>query len=420
MKFFFFVILLLISVLTHAQEMQRAKQTITELCAPEMHGRGYTAQGDKIAAQYIAQKLTKAGAKKFGKTYFQNFTLDVNTFPNKVQLEIDGKSLRAGADFIVSPVSSSGSGAGEPYVLDTLIFMENRTAIEQLLREDLSDKILILNGKDYPKIADLPTELVRKIYEAKAFISLENKLTMSVANAQLSKPTFAVLKNKLQEIHANIKKIKFALTAKLLNGYVTQNVIGYLEGRTKPDSFVVFSAHYDHLGRLGKDAYFAGANDNASGVTFLLELLEYYANNRPTHSVAFMFFGAEEAGLLGSKYYVGNPLFPLAQIKFLVNLDLVGTGIEGITVVNATIFSQEFMIIDQLNKEENYFRQVKKRGKAANSDHYFFTEKGVKSFFIYTMGGIQAYHDVDDKATTLPLSHYKALFQLLTKFVKRL
>jgi aminopeptidase YwaD len=179
----------------------------------------------------------------------------------------------------------------------------------------------------------------------------------------------------------------------------------------------VFSAHYDHLGGLGKESYFAGANDNASGITLLLELLEHYKANPVPYSIVFMFFGAEEAGLIGSKFYVENPLFALSKIKFLTNLDLVGTGIEGITVVNATIFPKEFALIESLNKAGNYFPQVKKRGKAANSDHYFFTEKGVKSFFIYAMGGIQAYHDVDDRAETLPLSHYEAFFKLLTGFV---
>lgn len=409
-----------------AQDMQRAKQTIADLCSPKMYGRGYTNKGEKVAADYIAQRLADAGAKKFGDSYFQSFPLTINTFPHQIGLEIDGQKLTVGTDFIVSPVSSSGSGSGKPYFLDTLIFAENRSAIAQLLATDLSDKILIINGKDYPKIADLPTELVRKIYEAKAFISLETKLTMSLANVQLSKPTFSVLKSRLpKNFGANTRKIKFSLEAKLIENYTTQNVIGYLEGKPSPtlsktDSFVVLTAHYDHLGGLGKNSYFAGANDNASGVAFLLELLEHYKQNPPNYNLVFMFFGAEEAGLLGSKFYVNSPLFPLSQIKFLLNLDLVGTGIEGITVVNATIFPKEFDLITQLNKEGNYFTQVKKRGKAANSDHYFFTEKGVKSFFIYAMGGIQAYHDVDDKAETLPLSHYQSLFQLITKFFDKI
>lgn len=405
--------------LSFSQDMQRAKQTVIDLCSPQMYGRGYTHNGDKVAAKYIAERLEKAGAKKFGESYFQSFSLTINTFPDKISLEIAGQKLAVGEDFIVSPVSSSGSGAGKPYILDTLIFAENRKAIEQLLKEDLTDKVMIINGKDYPKIADLPTALVRKIYEAKAFISLETKLTMSLANTQFSKPTFSVLKNKMPvDVGENTKKIKFSLEAKLIENYQTQNVIGYLAGTS--DSCIVLTAHYDHLGGLGKNSYFAGANDNASGIAFLLELLEYYKENPPKYTLVFMFFGAEEAGLLGSKYYVENPFFPLSQIKFLINLDLVGTGIEGITIVNATVFPKEFELINQLNKEGNYFTQVKKRGKAANSDHYFFTESGVKSFFIYAMGGIQAYHDVNDKAETLPLSHYPSLFQLLTKFVGKL
>lgn len=403
--------------LLQAQDMERAKKTLAELCSPQMRGRGYLANGDKVAAQFIVQRLEKAGAKKFGDSYFQQFELDINTFPDKMQLEIDGVAMKAGTDFIVSPVSASGGGKGEPYWLDSLLFVEDRKAIEKLLATDLSNKIIVLNGKDYPKLTDLPTAIVRKIYEAQAFISLETKLTMSLANTQLTKPTFSILKSKYTP---QAKKIKFSLEAKLVENYKTQNVIGYIEGTSVTDSFMVFSAHYDHLGGLGKESYFAGANDNASGVTLLLELLEYYKTSPAPYSIVFMFFGAEEAGLIGSKFYVENPLFPLQKIKFLINLDLVGTGVEGITVVNATIFPKEFSMIESLNKAGNYFSQVKKRGKAANSDHYFFTERGVKSFFIYAMGGIQAYHDVDDKAETLPLSHYEAFFKLLTGFVKEL
>ncbi|MGE3824646.1 MAG: hypothetical protein AB7G44_10500 [Bacteroidia bacterium] len=58
------------------------------------------------------------------------------------------------------------------------------------------------------------------------------------------------------------------------------------------------------------------------------------------------------------------------------------------------------------------------RGKAANSDHYYISENGVPAFFIYTMGGIKAYHDVYDKPETLPLTEFQDLFRLLTDFVK--
>ena len=89
---------------------------------------------------------------------------------------------------------------------------------------------------------------------------------------------------------------------------------------------------------MGKDVYFPGANDNASGVAMLLNLANYYSKkeNQPKCSIAFIAFAGEEAGLLGSKYFSEHPLIPLNKMKFLVNLDLLGTGDEGMMVVNAT------------------------------------------------------------------------------------
>jgi aminopeptidase YwaD len=188
----------------------------------------------------------------------------------------------------------------------------------------------------------------------------------------------------------------------------------------QPDSFIFITAHYDHLGGLGKDTYFPGANDNASGIALLLNLAHYYVSHPQRYSIGFICFAGEEAGLIGSKYFTDNPLAPLKKIRFLLNTDLAGTGQEGITVVNATEFPKEFTLLQQINKENNLLAAVNARGKAANSDHYFFTEKGVPAFFFYTLGGIKAYHDVFDKAATLPLNEHEDLFKLVVKFNERL
>jgi Zn-dependent M28 family amino/carboxypeptidase len=132
--------------------------------------------------------------------------------------------------------------------------------------------------------------------------------------------------------------------------------------------------------------------------------------------MAFILFSGEEAGLLGSKYFTDNPLIPLSNIRFLVNLDLEGTGIDGITVVNATVYPKEFAMLKQINEKDKYMVKINSRGKAANSDHYLFTEKGVPAFYIYTLGGIQAYHDIYDVSATLPLNKYEDEFRLLVKF----
>jgi aminopeptidase YwaD len=138
------------------------------------------------------------------------------------------------------------------------------------------------------------------------------------------------------------------------------------------------------------------------------------------YNVVFILFAGEEIGLLGSKYFTENPLLDLSKIKFLVNLDLNGTGDEGATVVNSTVFKAQFNLLKAINDQQKLLPQLKTRGKAANSDHYWFSEKGVPAFFIYTMGGISAYHDIYDKAETLPLTKYKELHQLLLSFIQQL
>ncbi|WP_235207325.1 M28 family metallopeptidase [Pedobacter sp. V48] len=179
---------------------------------------------------------------------------------------------------------------------------------------------------------------------------------------------------------------------------------------------MVITAHYDHLGGMGNKTYFPGANDNASGISFLLSLAKYYAANPQPYTMAFICFAGEEAGLLGSKYFTEHSLLALQKIRFLINVDMVGTGETGITVVNATIHQKEFSLLNQLNDKNKYLKKINSRGKAANSDHYFFTEKNVPAFFIYTTGGINAYHDIYDRPKTLPLTEYQDLFRLFVDF----
>jgi hypothetical protein len=222
----------------------------------------------------------------------------------------------------------------------------------------------------------------------------------------------------IEYAYKSVKEIDICIGAKFFKNYVSQNVIGYIRGKVNPDSFIVFTAHYDHLGQMGKTVYFPGANDNASGVAMLLSLARYYSQpgNKPNCSIVFMAFSGEEVGLLGSHYYVEHPLFPMTRIKFLTNMDILGTGNEGITVVNATVYDSAFKKLQEINTAGNYLPALKPRGKAAISDHHFFTEKNIPSFYIYTLGGIKAYHDTCDRRETLPLTEFEDLFSLLREF----
>jgi hypothetical protein len=415
LRFSLFIVTFCLANLLVAQDMQRVRKNLEILCSKEFNGRGYVKKGDSLAAQWIAQEFAKIGLKKFQNSYFQDFQLSINTFPKKISVKLGKKQLQVGRDFILNPNTPTLKGKAQVLVLDTLIFTEpNRR--KAFFGQDFRKKALVFPAQYSNNFLKLKLEEMQKLAETSIWVSLHTKLTASLSVRQEGQAEIMLDKTLWG---GSAKEISYDIFAQWIEKYNTRNVIAYIEGTSKKDTFVVFTGHYDHLGSIG-EAYFPGANDNASGITMLLELAHYYQQNPPAYSVAFMAFAAEEAGLIGSHFYTENPLFPLEKIKCLINLDLVGTGDEGITIVNGSVYEEDFRRIVALNEKYQLLPKIAKRGKAANSDHYFFSEKGVKAFFIYTMGGIKAYHDIYDIPATLPLTKYKELFKLLTLYVSEL
>jgi hypothetical protein len=379
MKRIFVLLFLFLSYTSFSQDLAFGKKMVDTLTSPYFWGRGYTRDGMKKAADFLADQFRSYGLTPMkGKDFHQSFSYPVNTFPDKMELSINGIDLVPGKDFIVMPNSKGVKGSG-----------------------DLKGA-----GKDQFINTD---EMV--------MVKLDDKLTWSVAGEQGSSTFFLVDRNAVKDKPTSFKA---NIETKLIKSFKAANVCGVVKGTAKPDSVILITAHYDHLGGMGKDTYFPGANDNASGVSLLLNLAKYYAANPQPFTIGFILFAGEEAGLIGSNYFTENPLIPLKSIRFLVNTDLAGTGEEGITIVNATEFPKEFGYMNEINDKEHLLTKINARGKAANSDHYFFTEKGVPAFFFYTMGGIKAYHDVFDKAETLPLNEHEDLFKLVVKFNDKL
>ncbi|RDV13233.1 aminopeptidase [Pontibacter diazotrophicus] len=359
------------------------------------------------------------GLQPLGESYFQSFRFPVNTIAETLQLQVAAQVLKPGIDFVANAASASGKGRADVLTLDSTIFTD-AAAARQFFKQNFKGKAVVFRQQDQQQLSKLSPPYLQKLQQAKVHVILHPKaLLTSVASQQAPLPVLEVLEAAWPK---NAKSLTFEVKAQLKPQHEAQNVIGYIKGSTQPDSFLVFSAHYDHLGGQGKDVYFPGANDNASGTAMLLELAGYYSlpQNRPAYSIAFIAFAAEEAGLLGSFYYTENPLFPLPQIRFLVNLDLLGTGSEGMMVVNGKVHEQEFNLLQQLNEQHQYLPQIRSRGKAANSDHYPFSEKGVPAFFFYTLGGTAAYHNTRDYASQLPLTEFEDVFQLLVDFAGEL
>lgn len=406
--------------------LARARRTIAALAAPNMHGRGYVRQGEHLAAAYLRQRLRQLGLQPLAPEYTQPFSLNVNTFPGKMQfqtndyplMQLGNGELVPGQDFITAPNSAGGQASdAKPLPLDSLVFSDPTTATAWL-RRDVKNYALVLTAKQQARLASLPLPLRQHLDSAFAWVTLVPKLTASLASEQAPQPRVEVLADRWHPHSV----VHFSIDAQLVRDYPTQNLAAIVRGSTQPDSFLVVSAHYDHLGMMGSKTYFPGANDNASGVALLLELAAHYARpeNRPAYSVVFLLFGAEEAGLVGSRYFVQHPLAPLARIRFLLNLDLLGTGEEGATVVNGRVYAAAFARLTALNDAHHYLPHLTARGRAANSDHFPFSEAGVPAFFLYTRGGSAAYHDVHDQPAALSLAGFVGAFGLTRDFLDSL
>ncbi len=405
-----------------------ARKIVDTMASQSMHGRGYVNGGDSIAANYLKNEFKKIELKSFDEDYYQKMNFAINTFPNEspvlITKYIDGVWV-PGKNYLVS--------AGCPSIIKQkklqAVWFDSATVnsldlMKKFTSRRFNNKWIIIDPHGVTNADKLKLFDFMKANNYGAYgiaIVNDKKLTWTCSQKVNTYPSIEILID--DTLRKKIDKTKMCYInlsnkSQFVPNHQSQNVIGYIQGSVYPDSFIVYSAHYDHLGQMGKDVYFPGANDNASGCAMLLNLATYYSKpeNKPKYSIAFMAFCGEEVGLLGSKYYTENPLFPLKNIKFVFNMDIMGTGEEGITVVNGTVFQKEFDKLKAINTENKFIKDVKIRGKSANSDHYHFSEKGVKAFFIYSMGGIKAYHDIYDRPETLPLNEFENMFKLITKF----
>ncbi|MCY7349906.1 MAG: M28 family metallopeptidase [Cytophagaceae bacterium] len=172
---------------------------------------------------------------------------------------------------------------------------------------------------------------------------------------------------------------------------VSRNVLAVLPGATRPDEVVVYSAHWDHLGKgepIKGDSIWNGAVDNASGTAAVLELAQAFtrAKQKPARSILFLIVTAEEGGLMGSEYYAAHPVFPLGKTVADLNIDalqplgrakdvlIVGKGQSDLDDYVATAAAKQGRVtMGELNPSAgSYFR----------SDHFNFAKVGVPSMYL--------------------------------------
>jgi hypothetical protein len=403
----------------------QTKTFIETLCSPSFHGRGYVNHGDSIAANYIAKSFQEIGLLPFAGSYFQEFNFPVQTFPGACELKMDGESLIPGVHFLVAPNSGpscafSDCQFGKSYRVVTC-------NVEKLYASTASfypcPENVILAVRSFGMSPDSLKVIKTRIRELSSFAPVleitKDKFTWSVSQTANAYPFVQVQDSVF--MRRKDGTINLHIETRFLKQHQARNVLGYIPARkhAKKKPYLFLTAHYDHLGRMGQTSYFPGANDNASGNGMLYSIAQKLVKQPLNkYNLVFIAFAGEEAGLLGSKFHVEHPVVPMKNIRFLLNLDIMGSGEDGITCVNSTLFKKEFDRLIQLNDDVNYLPVIKPRGPAANSDHYFFTEAGVPAFFIYTMGPNKNYHDVFDTYEALTFDKFDEIEQLLLEFIR--
>ncbi|MEZ4808376.1 MAG: M28 family peptidase [Flavobacteriales bacterium] len=390
-----------------------ARKYVDALTAPDMHGRGYVSGGDRIAADWIAAQFARIGLRPVKADHFQPFQFNVNSFPDSIHVEVDGALLDPGVDFLVDP--SSGTATGDYRLVH--LYMEDLATPERraMTMGVLAGQAACLH---FSRTTDADTLAMQArlkkelMHYGPVVVPVDGKLTWGVAQEAMPFPLIEVASPLLTD---SARTMRLDVKNRMLLRHEARNVLGMVKGRSK--SWLIVSAHYDHLGEMGPDALFPGANDNASGVAMLLSLAEWFNAHPIKHNILFAAFAGEEAGLLGSEWCAVDRPIDLAAVRLMVNLDILGTGDEGITVVNATAVQDHFDRMVKLNNAGGYLPQVKSRGPACNSDHCPFVKRKVPAIFIYTLGGIAAYHDVHDRGDTLPLTKFPAVYALLKELI---
>ena len=196
------------------------------------------------------------------------------------------------------------------------------------------------------------------------------------------------------------------------------NIIGFLDNGAKKT--IVIGAHYDHLGfgelgtrdtlNIGK--IHNGADDNASGVAGLLELAKHYSKNKEKENFNFLFiaFGAEEWGLLGSKHFTNHPTIRLADVHWMLNMDMIGrynpdNGLAIIGYGTSTAFEE---IFKNLSSDLHYYTSREGKG---GSDQTSFYNKRIPVLFFHT-GGHDDYHKSTDDTERINFEALKSILEL--------
>lgn len=451
-------ILLNLALLSFSLSAQTDKETIANTIGKDkikghiyfladdlLKGRGTATPELKIAASYLANQLRGYGVKPNPNTgdFYQKVVLKETSAPENVSISLNGKNIE---DTIIL----DGGGVDSK---DNSVYLGYGTE-EDFKGKDLKGKVVVLlAGKE--GAGDINTafgmrsqkEKLAKENGAIAIVELFegnkaiwkrlqdyfNHGNLSVSKEEEKKSTFTyawsldeggTIKASLQgknEVSSNI-----AIGARKVVTKYSQNVVGIVEGTDSKlkNEYIIYSAHYDHVGIGAPDAkgdtIYNGARDNAVGTTTVLSMAENLAKYPTKRSALFILFTGEEAGLLGSKYYVDNPVLPLKQMVYCFNSDNAGYNDTSLaTIIGLPRTTAEQHIKDAANAYgiKAVDDPAPEQGLFDRSDNVNFASKGIPAptfslgFTSFSGDVTKYYHQAGDEADTLDYDYLYNFFR---------
>lgn len=260
-------------------------------------------------------------------------------------------------------------------------------------------------------VVRIETELASDKMEGRAIFTLGIELAS------------AFIENEFKNIDLSyFKDLKKFRQEFVVEGKAANNVIGILIGKSKPEEFVIFSAHYDHLGIVekGQDKVYNGANDDASGVTAVIALAKYFKEfNQNERTIIFVAFTGEEIGGFGSKFFSEN--IDSNKVVAMFNIEMIGTESKwGKNSAYITGFEKSnFGIILQKNLQGSNFNfnpdPYPQEQLFYRSDNARLAAKGVPAHTISTskMDIEPNYHKLSDEVSTLDLENMTEIIKAI-------
>ena len=373
--------------------------------------------------------ITPCDARRFSHatteqlSYMQHFNFPLNAQRGAVELIADGDTLKHTIDYTLKEFSPTYKGELEVVYLDNKYLHPDKFCT-YLNSGEFKDKAVVLDWDcfretmyTYPGIEVYKTYFVPLDKVGALICRGKELLPYFKSRNHFNTPMPVFITN--EAFPENAKKVSINVEAEMID-HDAHNIIAFIPGTEDTQKHFILACHYDHLGICGEKEIFNGANDNSSGTAMLLNLMRHFKLNPPKYSVMFIFFDAEENNLLGSFFYADNPVLPLENIQYFVELDMIGDNGNNIYCQISDPGEEGLAYLNKINSSmENPFAKLDRHPMDDYADHYPFGLKGVPAIYIELDGDTNKnYHSPRDTFENFYSNNYNRLFTLVREFVE--